>query len=138
MNVLVDTSIWSLALRRSSRQRSKAERRLERELASLITQARVVLIGPIRQEILSGVQSDVIFEQLRQYLEHFHDEVLTKDDYVEAARCYNLARAAGITGSAVDVLICAAAVRRNLAVFTSDADFDGYALHYPLRLHQPS
>ena len=51
MNVIVDTSVWSLALRRTP-ARTSAE---AAELAELIREGRVAMIGAVRQEILSGV-----------------------------------------------------------------------------------
>lgn len=52
--VLADTSIWSLALRRRSEDLNRAERRLLSEWFELVRDGRVRLMGPIRQEILSG------------------------------------------------------------------------------------
>jgi len=51
VNVVVDTSVWSLVLRRRAPENSA----LERELAELIREGRVVMVGAIRQELLSGV-----------------------------------------------------------------------------------
>jgi len=59
------------------------------------------------------------------------------EDYEAAALASNDCRAAGVSGSAVDFLICAVALRRNWPVFTMDHDFTRYARHLPLRLHQP-
>ena len=136
MRVLVDTPIWSLALRRKQKALSPADRRLRYELTELIVEGRIVMIGPIRQEILSGIRELAVFEQLRLRLRSFDDEVLSADDHEEAARCTNLCRGTGIAGSPVDFLICAAALRRGVPVFTSDADFTRYAecLHLPLYL----
>lgn len=53
MNVLVDTSVWSLALRRARR----IDDALPRELAELIQEGRVIMIAPVRQELLSGIKS---------------------------------------------------------------------------------
>ena len=64
MNVLVDTSVWSLALRRN-KPRGTAE---ERELTELIREGRVAIIGPIRQELLSGVKTLAQFRTLRDRL----------------------------------------------------------------------
>jgi predicted nucleic acid-binding protein len=61
MKVLVDTSIWSLALRRSA-SISEKEQALINELIELINEVRVALIGPIRQELLSGISNQTQFE----------------------------------------------------------------------------
>lgn len=137
MRVLVDTSIWSLALRRRPKELSAAQRKLCRELTELIQEGRVALIGPIRQEILSGLRDPQDFERLCEYLSYFDDETLTREDFEEAARIHNRCRAAGVSGSAIDFLICAAATRRTLSIFTSDGDFRHYSTCTPLRLHEP-
>ena len=58
------------------------------------------------------------------------------EDYVTAARFYNLCRSKGIQGSNTDFLICAVAVRNNFAVFTTDNDFALFATRLPIVLHE--
>jgi predicted nucleic acid-binding protein len=60
----------------------------------------------------------------------------TNADYEEAARIGNLYRSRGVAASAIDVLICAVAVRRHWQVFTTDQDFTRYAKIVPLRLYE--
>jgi hypothetical protein len=137
MTVLVDTSVWSLALRRRSRRLSAEEGLVRDELAELIREGRAQMIGPVRQEVLSGIRSPSQYERLRQDLRAFEDPRLGVEDYEEAALASNRCRAAGVSGSAIDFLICAVALRRNWSVFTVDKDFARYARHLRLRLHQP-
>ena len=132
MKVLVDTSIWSLALRRGS-DRSAGP---VRELEALIADNRVQIIGPFRQEILSGIREETQFRELEAHLSAFPDLSVTAEDYVTAARFFNLCRAKGIQGSNTDFLICAVAVRHRLAIFTTDKDFALYAKHLPIALHR--
>ena len=61
MKVLVDTSIWSLALRRHGAI-SQEDQALVNGLSELINEVRVALIGPIRQELLSGISNQTQFE----------------------------------------------------------------------------
>lgn len=136
MKVLVDTSVWSLALRRKRGDLSPSERGVTLLLSELIQAGEALLIGPIRQEILSGIGDAKTFESLRQYLRYFDDEALTADDYEEAAHCYNRCKAAGIAGSGVDMLLCAVAARLDVPILTTDADFYRYAK--PLRLRVPT
>jgi len=132
MRVLVDTSIWSLALRRRKQvQNPEAE-----ELGRLIAAHVVAIIGPIRQETLSGVRDKVQFERLETHLDAFADLPLTPKDYVTAAQFYNLCRAKGIQGSNTDFLICAAAVRHDCSIFTTDGDFAHFAKCLPIVLHE--
>jgi predicted nucleic acid-binding protein len=135
VKVLVDTSIWSLALRRKAGALSAHEERLARQLAGLVEDDLVAMIGPIRQEILSGVRSSDAFETLKRRLRHFDDEVLVADDYEAAAQAGKACRAKGISGSPVDFLICAVTVRRGLAIFTADSDFSRYKTVLPLMLY---
>ena len=71
MKVLVDTPVWSLALRKQSK--TEADERAVKELTELVRESRVVMIGPIRQEILSGISDEGKFETLRQKLRAFDD-----------------------------------------------------------------
>jgi predicted nucleic acid-binding protein len=106
-------------------------------MAELVEEGRVVLIGPIRQEILSGVADPRQFDRLRNHLRAFTDEPLVLRDYEEAARCHNDCRAAGVAGSPIDFLICAVARVRRLAIFTVDRDFQLYSKTLGLSLHKP-
>ena len=131
MKVLVDTSVWSLALRR----RVKADHPAVGELRSLVEEGRVVMIGPIRQELLSGISSAASFHRLRDHLSAFDDEPLQKGDFERAAEHFNTCRARGVQGSNTDFLICAVAERRKFSILTTDADFTGFARLLPIPLH---
>jgi hypothetical protein len=135
MMVLVDTPVWSLSLRRRPENLSDQEQQLIQALAELIREGRVQMLGPIRQELLSGIREEVQFRKLRDYLRAFREQPLEAGDYEEAAHMNNRCRARGIAGSAVDFLICAAAHRRGWAIFTTDRDFQNYASVLPVRLH---
>ncbi len=132
MKVLVDTSVWSAALRRSKR----TEPEVVHELRSLISERRVEIIGPIRQEILSGIREEAQFEKLDKHLRAFPDLEIKTEDYVTAARFFNLCRGKGVQGSNTDFLICAVAVRYRLAIFTTDKDFSQFRQHLPIVLYE--
>jgi predicted nucleic acid-binding protein len=133
VNVLVDTSIWSLALRRAKRVDDAAPK----ELAELIREGRVVMLGPVRQELLSGIKVKAQFDLLREHLQSFPDLELDTADYEEAAGAFNRCRERGIQGSNTDFLICSAALRRDLSIYTTDGDFKNYARVLKLELHTP-
>jgi predicted nucleic acid-binding protein len=133
MKVLIDTSIWSLVLRRKNRP---VDAGAHGELVTLIDDDRVVMIGPIRQELLSGIADRAQFDELREHLRAFPDFEITSDDYEEAARCFNRCREKGIQGSHTDFLICAVALRHELSIFTTDDDFKHYAKVLPIVLHE--
>ena len=133
MKVLVDTSIWSLALRRKNTSDTKAVT----ELQHLIADQRVQMIGPVRQEVLSGVRADAQFKKLEKHLAAFPDLLISAEDYVTAARFFNLCRSNGVQGSNTDFLICAVAARHRFAIYTTDQDFNEFATHIPVNLHRP-
>ena len=132
MKVLVDTSVWSEALRRNKKMESEKVTELRR----LILEHRVEIMGPIRQEILSGLREEAQFERLEKQIAAFPDLPLETADYSMAAKFYNACRTHGIQGSNTDFLICAAAVRRDLAIFTTDKDFNHFAKQLPIVLHR--
>lgn len=132
MKVIVDTSVWSLALRRNN---PDAHSEAVAELGKLIRDFRVAMIGPIRQELLSGVRHAAQFEELREKLRAFPDLTLAEDDFEVAAQFFNQCRAKGVQGSNTDFLICAVAARRNMSIFTTDKDFELFRQHLDVKLH---
>lgn len=135
MNVIVDTSVWSHALRRGT---PSALAEHVAELEKLIRTGRAEMLGCIRQELLSGIRLEAQFSQLQDRLRAFPDLPLDAEDYENAAQIFNQCRAQGVQGSNNDFLICAAAVRRNLAIFTTDNDFNHYRDVIGIRLHRLS
>jgi predicted nucleic acid-binding protein len=133
MKVIVDTSVWSLALRRGT-QRSSLQ---AQELRNLIEDNRVQVLGPIRQEILSGIREETQFQRLEKHLESFPDLLILTEDYVTAARFFNICRSKGVQGSNTDFLICSVAVRNEFSIYTTDRDFELFSEHLPIVLHKP-
>ncbi len=132
MNVLVDTSVWSLALRRAKRGADPAPN----ELVELIKEGRVVMLGAVRQELLSGIREKAQFELLRERLRAFPDATLDEEDYERAAEMFTQCREIGIQGSNTDFLICAVAQRRQLSIYTRDKDFRGYGKVLKFELYE--
>ena len=135
MNVLVDTSVWSLALRRMPRNLSSTERTLVAELGELIQEGRAKIIGVIRQELLSRIKTHTQYEKLREIMSAFPDEALRTADYEAAALASNQCRGRGVAVSVSDMLICAAAQSRGWAIFSADPDFARYAKIISVKLH---
>ncbi|HEY1476711.1 MAG TPA: PIN domain-containing protein [Chthoniobacterales bacterium] len=133
MKIIVDTSVWSLALRRGSRPEDASVA----ALGDLIGDGLVVMLGCIRQEILSGVRSEGQFQILRDHIRAFPDEVLETEDYERAAKFFNDCRRKGIQGSNTDFLICAAAANRGHAIFTTDRDFQRFREAIDILLFSP-
>lgn len=137
MNVLVDTSVWSLALRRKPGDLNGAERSAIGELTELVKEGRARILGPIRQELLSGIREFAQFEKLRATLRDFPDEPLDTTEYEAAAKASNQCRSKGVVVSAVDILICAVPITRGWSLFSTDTDFKNYGAILPIRLHAP-
>lgn len=137
MNILVDTSLWSLALRRKPQDLSTRETSFVNELGELIREGRTRILGLIRQELLSGIKTIEQYEKLRATLRAFEDEAIDTSDYETAANASNQCRTKGVTVAAVDALICAIGAQRNWPIFTTDPDFTNYATILPIKLHSP-
>ena len=139
MQVLVDTSVWSLALRRATTATAKASADANQQAAvnalrDLIADGRASMLGAIRQELLSGIKSAEQFGTLLAALKGFEDLALVQSDYALAADFFNTCRSKGVQGSNSDFLICAAASARKLPILTTDQDFVLYAKHLPIDL----
>lgn len=134
MKVLVDTSVWSLAFRKKTP--SDNEKRIIQELKELIHELRVVLIGPIRQELLSGISNELRFQSLKEKMRSLDDLEISTNDFENAAKIYNDCRKKGIQGSQVDYLICAIARVNNISIFTTDKDFSNYNKIVGLKIHK--
>ncbi|MDC7233249.1 MAG: PIN domain-containing protein [Spirochaetales bacterium] len=134
MKVLVDTSVWSLAFRKKNP--TDVEKKIIEELKELLRELRVVLIGPIRQELLSGISNEIKFQSLKEKMRAFDDLAISSQDYENAAKVYNECRKNGIQGSQIDYLICSVARSNNISIFTTDKDFLNYSKIIEIMLHQ--
>ena len=132
MKVLVDTSVWSLALRRRHPEREEA---VVAELGRLIADFEVAMIGPIHQELLSGIREEAQYRALQEKLRAFPDLRFETTDYETAAHFFNRCRAEGVQGSSTDSLLCAVGHLRGMPIFTTDKDFGVYSRVLGVELH---
>ena len=137
MNALVDTSVWSLALRRSPKNLNPTEKSIVGELTQLVQEGRARIIGVVRQELLSGIRDSEQYEKLCTDLRAFPDEAVQTADHESAAKAGNDCRSRGIIVSLVDILICSVAIARGWSVFSTDPDFRNYSRVLPIKLHTP-
>lgn len=119
MKYLIDTSIWSLAFRRSTKRNDK----IVDLLTEIIDNNLAVFCGPIRQELLSGIKQPEQFNQLKARLRHFPDLTINIRDYELAAEYFNICRSKGVQASNTDFLLCSLAVNNGLILLTADQDF---------------
>ena len=111
---------------------------ISKELTELIHTEKAKIIGPIRQELLSGYSDFGQYNKLKEKLMYFSNEPIIDGDYETAAEFSNLCRKKGIQGSHIDFLICAVSHRLTLSIYTSDKDFNLYSPLIPIKLYSAS
>ncbi len=131
MRILVDTSVWSLALRRSSGVVNEEAIVLK----TIIEQGEdIYLLGIILQEVLQGIRNSKDFLALKEYFRAFPLIDLAREDYVRAAELKNQLIGKGRQASTIDVLIASAAISHHCHLFTVDKHFTQIAEHSELKL----
>lgn len=131
MPLLVDTSVWSLALRRDA---AATEPQVEALKAALQGDDVVVTTGIVLQELLQGFAGPKAQVQL---LERFTALPLIqpdRDDHIAAAGIRNACRRAGVQIGTIDALLAQLCIRHELILLTTDKDFSHAAKHCALRI----
>lgn len=131
MRVIVDTCVWTRFLRRSR----PTDDPICAEVAKLVRDDAIQMLGSIRQELLSGAQPQERFDQLKEYLRFYPNLPLDEEDDENAASLYNTCRSKGVQGTSTDLLICAVATRHRMRIFTTDTGFEEFAKLLPIDLH---
>ena len=121
MRVLVDTCIWSVVFRYKNPVKNISD-----ELRRLVVDDRAMIIGPIRQEILSSIKEPGKYEGLKNIFRSFIDLPMKTEIFELAADMSNQCRRKGISGSSVDFMICASARYYSLEIWSTDPDFINY------------
>jgi predicted nucleic acid-binding protein len=125
VNLVVDTSVWSLVLRRDLIDEHNGHVRAFR--ACVEAGHGLVLLGPILHELLDSVPSAHQFTRLLSALEPIPLAPLHRATYVSAAQIRNDCRKKGIQAGATDFLIAAACIEGGYPLLTADRDFDRIA-----------
>lgn len=131
ISCLLDTSVWSEALRRKNTS-LKSEKTFLYHLIQ--NEENIFITGVIIQELLSGIKNEKMFMELKEILLNF--EIIEPDveDYIQAASLQNKISAKGIQASTVDLLLVSIAIRRNYYLLSFDKDFNYISKHTDLRL----
>jgi predicted nucleic acid-binding protein len=133
---LVDSPAWSLALRRRQQApRTDRERAIVDEINTLIQRQSAILIGAVRQELLSGLREPAQYDRLVIELRKQRDEACVVVDYEVAADFSNQCRRRGVQASLTDALVAAVAFRLEEDILSTDPDFEHLADILPIRLH---
>lgn len=131
MTLLVDTSVWSLALRRDA---AAAEPQVQALKEALLGADSVVTTGLVLQELLQGFSGP---KARTQIIERFSAIPLLqpdREDHVAAAELRNVCRRAGVQVGTIDALLAQLCLRHDLVLLTTDNDFSGIARHSKLRV----
>lgn len=130
MNLVVDTSVWSLVLRRSRIDENNPHVRAFRHHVD--AGDGLFLMGNILQELLDGLRSTTQIDRLAALLDSFPLLELNRETYVTAARLRFACRSRGIIAGPVDFLIAAACCQHGFPLLTADNDFSRIAAHCDL------
>jgi predicted nucleic acid-binding protein len=131
MNVFVDTSVWSLALRRTTPP-SIPQVQL---LAKCLERGDVVITtGIVLQELLQGFSGPKARDKIIQRFSHLPLITPELEDHIEAADLKNRCRRKGIQVGTIDALIAQLCIRHELPLMTTDEDFSHISRHTELEL----
>jgi len=129
MKVLVDTSVWSLALRRSPPSDAAHAGFLER---SLDRGDLVVTTGLIIQELLQGFRGPSAKKRIIRDFSLLPLISPDVEDHIEAADLRNLCRRKGVQIGTIDALIARLCIRHELSLLTADGDFENMSRYCAL------
>lgn len=131
MSMLVDTSVWSLALRRDAEQ---SEPQVVALREALMGADQVFTTGFILQELLQGFAGPKARAQLVERLSALAFLQPDRDDHIEAAEVRNACRRRGVQIGTIDALLVQLCRRHDLVLLSTDLDFQGAAKHVEFRL----
>ncbi len=133
--LFVDTSVWSLALRRDSFPERPHVRRLRDALSG---GEAVHTTGIVLQELLQGYRGPKARAQVLKLFTALPVIVPARDDHIDAAQLRNTCRRRGIQVGTIDALLAQLCIRHDLVMLTTDRDFSHVAEWTPLQLWSAS
>lgn len=133
MNVLVDTSVWSLAFRRDTPPDLPEVHELRRSLEA----GAVYCTGLVLQELLQGFSKPKAHKQIVDRFAALPLLVPDRDDYIHAAELRNSCRRKGVQAGTIDALLAQLCVRHDLTMLTTDKDFHSIASVASLSIWRP-
>lgn len=136
MNLVVDTSVWSMVLRRSRVEESSPYVHAFR--SHVEADDGIFLTGNILQELLDGLRDKKEFDRLVKHIDPFPLISLERETYVAAAELRQRCRAKGVQVGPIDCLIATACIQESYPLLTADRDFLRIAQHSVLVILEPS
>ena len=134
MSLLVDTSVWSLALRRDG---SASEPEVDALKEALLDGEVVVTTGLVLQELLQGFAGPKARPQIIERFSALPILQPDRDDHIAAAELRNTCRRAGVQVGTIDALLMQLAIHHSMTLLTTDRDFKLASKHCALRLWAP-
>jgi predicted nucleic acid-binding protein len=134
LSFLVDTSVWSLLLRRD---RPPDVPQVDALIHALETGNRVICTGLILQELLQGFSGPKAKQQIVERFAAFPLLNPDREDHIAAAELRNLCRSRGVQAGTIDALLAQLCIRHELTLLTTDVDFDHIAKHTSLHVWAP-
>jgi len=131
MSLLVDTSVWSLALRRDG---EASEPEVHHLKEALLGSEVVVTTGLVLQELLQGFAGPNAGAQIVERFAALPLLQPDREDHIHAAGLRNTCRQAGVQIGTIDALLAQLCIRHELALLTTDRDFTHVAKHCSLRV----
>ena len=131
MSLFVDTSVWSLALRRDAIPQAAPVRTLIRAIEA---GEPLMTTGLVLQELLQGFSGPRAREQILDRFSAVPLLVPDREDHVSAADLRNTCRRAGVQIGTIDALLAQLCIRHGLTMLSTDADFGRIAGHSALKL----
>ena len=131
MSLFVDTSVWSLALRRDAPFPVPEVDALVRALEggeAVFTNCMVL------QELLQGFSGPKNREQIVDRFAALPLLVPDRRDHVDAAELRNKCRRVGVQIGTIDALLAQLCIRHDLTMLATDRDYRNMARHCPLKL----
>jgi predicted nucleic acid-binding protein len=131
LSFFVDTSVWSLALRRDEPAPNSQVTALKQAIQN---GELIVTTGLVLQELLQGFSGPKARDQILEYFSALPLLSPDRGDHVEAASLRNRCRRQGIQIGTVDALLAQLCIHHNLMMLSSDRDFQRVTKHSNLRL----
>lgn len=129
MTLLVDTSVWSLALRRDAPEDMPEVEALK---AALLGGEAIVTTGLVMQELLQGFSGPKAFTQIIERFAALPLIAPDREDHIAAAELRNTCRRKGVQMGTIDALLAQICIRHGLILLTTDQDFVHAARHCAL------
>ena len=134
MTLFVDTSVWSLALRRTVPPRYPQLDALKHALA---IGEQIVTTGLVLQELLQGFAGPTARDAIVERFAALPFLVPSREDHVKAAELRNLCRRNGVQVGTIDALFAQLCIQHELTMLTTDTDFEHMGEHCALSIWTP-